>query len=411
MNRVESNIYKRNFLKQNLYFLFAFFVVLSPFVNNLNGLTMRFYGISLVGPLFYGGFLLLFGIFGLMLIPPFEQPRFFLICFGTVAWYLLQFFCRLVDISSIQYYIKFFFPFIIYACLKYSRLSDKNLTKIEKLWRASILVYSFFILLSFLIGFKYYGGKGYYGFIHGINDLTFLLLLGFYSIMTRSSLKGKIVYVVSVLLTFSKMIFLFVPLLVFYGLKYVKGGRRREKAFFWRSASMLVLLVAAVFASRYFISYFTDLVVAHKLNSVERVISTHKENPDFVYRFITFGRYRYLKMMIDRIQEKSYLEIFFGSGIIGATRITSGKVGIEMDPPDAFNIFGILGFLIVIYFYYVKPMASKYAPGEFKFYYIMCIIYSVLGGHLIMNPISNTFYVIYLVILERGLAGRKRINT
>ena len=56
MNRVESNIYKRNFLKQNLYFAFAFFVILSPFVNNLNGLTMRFYDISLVGPLFYGVF-------------------------------------------------------------------------------------------------------------------------------------------------------------------------------------------------------------------------------------------------------------------------------------------------------------------------------------------------------------------
>ncbi len=147
------------------------------------------------------------------------------------------------------------------------------------------------------------------------------------------------------------------------------------------------------------------------MNSVERVVSTYKENPDSVYNFITFGRYRYLKMMIDRIQEKSYVEIFFGSGIIGAARITSGKGGIEMDPADAFNIFGILGLLIVIYFYYVKPMASKYAPGEFKLYYTMCIIYSVLGGHLIMNPISNTFYVIYLVILERGLAGRKRINT
>lgn|GEM_PF-2744706 len=410
MNGVEGAAYNRDFFKKHLYFIFLFFILLSPFVNNLNGLTMRFYDISIVGPLFYGGSLLLFGIFGLILISPFRQPLFLLICYGAVVWYLLQFSYGLVDIRSIQHYVKFFFPFVIYTCLKYSKLSDKNLIRTEKVWQAAVLIYSSFILLSFVIGFKYYTGKGYYGFIHGINDLTFLLLLGFYSVMTKSSLTGKIVYVVSVLLTLSKTIFLFVPLLVFYGLKYLKGGMRREKTFFLRSTSIFVLLLVTVFASRIFISYFGDLLVAHRLDSVERAMSTYEDNPDLIYNFITFGRYRYLKMMIDRIDEKSYLEIFFGSGIIGATKIISGKVGIEMDPPDAFNIFGILGFLIVIYFYYVKPMASKYAPREFKFYYIMCIIYSVLGGHLIMNPISNTFYAIYLIILERGLAGRKRIN-
>jgi len=86
MNRVESNIYKRNFLKQNLYCLFAFLVLLSPFVNNLNGLTMRLYGISLVGLLFCRGSLLLFGIFGLMLIP--STLRSFSLERGSCPWRL-----------------------------------------------------------------------------------------------------------------------------------------------------------------------------------------------------------------------------------------------------------------------------------------------------------------------------------
>jgi hypothetical protein len=405
MNAAQNNIpvSQKKYLvtKTKLAFLLTIsFLVASPIINNINGLSIKYYNISILGPFFYSIFMAFFIIFALFSSR--KRTNFFGVCTAILLLFFIQYTLGFTQLDEFQYYIKFFLPFLIYLSLKYVPFSQSDLFKLDLWWRRSILLYSIFILISFCIGFQYWEGKGYYGFIYALNDLTLVLLLGFYPIMNRNTFTGKAIYISSVLLTFSKAIIFFIPLLILHYFRYIHEAVRNRKNLFMKFLSVGLLLLVLLFFAQYFCSYLTDLLGTYYKNSPAKFIETFQKDPDSVYAFLTFGRSRYLQIMMDKLDQKSLLEVLIGSGISGAAKFTGGKDGIEMDPFDVFNIFGILGLVLITFFYYTKLFLYKKTTRIFKLTYAMCMLYSIFGGHLVMNPMSNSFYAIYLIILSKS---------
>jgi hypothetical protein len=123
----------------------------------------------------------------------------------------------------------------------------------------------------------------------------------------------------------------------------------------------------------------------------------NKYDPMFLLTVVSAGRAKYANALFGNI-DKNYMDYLIGSGLSGAIDITDGKVGIEMDVLDAFNIYGVVGVFILFSFYYI-PIFRMKLPYYSKIIFFVVVLYSVFGGHLINNPLCNVYYAIFLGLL------------
>jgi hypothetical protein len=369
--------------------IICFFIILAPFINSITGLTIKEYGLSIIGPLFYSLGLLFFILLSL------HKQRSFLPVF-LLLFVFLHFFVSVIygmnNVNDLQHYIKFAFPFIIYFSLKYTTLKIDFL-QIKKAIIFSGLIYLYFILLSFIIGYRRYDTKiGYWGGVGAGNDmLVFLLFLLPYAAL-EFTWKKKLVYFSGLVLTFTKSLFLLIPVYTLYEI-FLKKRSTLSKRLYCLTFSICLLL------SFYYItvSYHKSLADEYRIN-----LSSLSNYGESEYRFLSFGRSIYLERFIGNFEYKSLFDIVWGSGLQGGLFFTEGKVGIEMDPFDVFNNYGIFLLAGFIYFYYLKILFSKQLHMYHKFLFLPAISYSILGGHLANNPIANIPVAMLILLIEKG---------
>jgi len=365
------------------YKIFLFFILLQPIVNSITGMSFVFHYPSIVGPLFYM-MILLFSIVYLLYIKNFNIVVTMLL---FNIYFLFLFFTNRVGIGGYFDILKVILPFIVFLYAKNLNLTNWKLLLIIKKIKKSFMVYSFLIILSFLISFHIQPDlMGYFGFIHAGNDLILLLMfsLFFYSILKKKSITSEIFIFSSYLLTLSKSIFIF-------GLVYL-GSFVNKKNILLIVVLLLLLLhsvIIPLFDKKIF-SYFSDA------NNILDIYSEYKLK--YILNIFTFGRSHFM-FDIFSSDLKTFLDYIVGSGTIGAYIITNGKIGAEMDPVDAYNIYGIVGLFFLILFYYI-PIYRLNIPLKSKLLFTVIVIYSIIGGHFYNNPLIGFYYGLILGLLQ-----------
>jgi len=113
---------------------------------------------------------------------------------------------------------------------------------------------------------------------------------------------------------------------------------------------------------------------------------------------ITYGRFDVIESAF-RNQDRGLLDVVLGVGQLRSTNAMNGRVGIEMDILDSLNIYGILGLIFLVSFYYL-PMFKIKTKVTDKIMFSIVIIYSAFGGHFYNNPLVGTIYGIMLGLIE-----------
>lgn len=365
------------------YKIFLFFILLQPIVNSITGMSFVFHYPSIVGPLFYM-MILVFSIVFLLYI---KNNSIVLTMLLFNIYFLFMFYTNRVGIGGYFDILKVILPFIIFLYAKNLNLTNKKLLLIIQKVQKSFLIYSFLIIFSFFISFRIQPNlMGYFGFIHAGNSLILLLMfsLFFYSILNKKNITSKIFIFFSYLLTLSKSIIVF-------GLVYLSNfiNRRNIVLVVILLLALLNFLIIPLFDKKIF-CYFSDA------NSVLDIYSNYKI--EYILNIFTFGR---SKFMFDIFSSdlKNFLDYIVGSGTIGAYIITNGKIGAEMDPIDAYNIYGIVGLSFLVLFYYI-PVYRLAIPFKSKLIFTIIVIYSIIGGHFYNNPLVGFYYGLILGLLQ-----------
>lgn len=368
------------------------FIIIMPFIDNINGIMIKFFDISLIGP-FYRIILLGF----LLLVCYKEKISFrikievYFLILGMFIWTSIHYYLGYSSISSIQNITKVFLPIVMYIIvselIKIQKLSVKT---IKKSIIASITIYSLFIIFSFGINFKMFERTGYYGFIHAINDLAISYILALMVFLENTNYKILFLNIFAFALMGSKSMFVFIPyfiVILIYKNKdiYIKN---KVKVFFI-GIFMLIFGVYILFFSPISKKFFEEKQYLKNYNWEY----LWKYDRRTIYRELTYGRSEFYYDFIDNCVYKSSLEWVIGSGQ-KATLYTLGKEGVEMDPIDSLNQYGVIGLVIYCIFYITMAFikTNKYD----KFIFIIIILYSIIGGHLFNNAISGTYYGLLL---------------
>jgi len=367
----------------NNYKIFLFFIILQPMVNSITGISFVFHYPSIIGPLFYIT-ILFFSIIYLLSI---KNLNIVITLLLFNLYFLLLYYTNRVGIAGYFDILKVILPFIVYLYAKNLNLRNKKLLLIINTIKKSFLFYSFFILLSFLISFHIQPQlMGYFGFIHAGNDLILLLMfsLFFYSILKKKDIRSNLFIFISYLLTLSKSIIIF-------GLVYLSSFVNKKNIFLVIISLLLLLyfIIIPLFDQKIF-SYFSDA------NSVLDIYSNYKL--EYILKIFSFGRSKFM-FDIFSTDLKSFIDYIIGSGTIGAYIITNGKIGAEMDPVDAYNIYGLVGLSFLILFYYI-PIYRLNIPFKSKLLFTVIVIYSIIGGHFYNNPLVGFYYGLILGLLQ-----------
>ncbi|MBT3261246.1 hypothetical protein HOC37_01700 [bacterium] len=384
----------RNIVRYHFLYLFIF---LSPFVNNINGFMMKFYSFSFVGPLFYAISFLFFG-FNILL---YRKKEVLLIILGLFFYFLILVLTNRSPFSSFVVYIKLINPIIIYFYVRHMVFDKDKMKKIIQVMILSAVLYSSFIVLSVLTGFTYYEGKGYIGAIHAINALTmyYLVVFFFLSILKRSVSNSELFIFVAYVLIKSKTILIFMPIYIYRLFKYVLKN--------WSLGFRLLgFFGGIIFSYKYFYEWFI-------LKFQQSFIDLYSMRDLFFYytldqvlNFLTFGRWT-IWLLVLQNYNKTFLDVIIGSGYYGAKYLTGGKIGIEMDVLNAFNVYGMVGVFLIFLFYYVPIFKFKISNYS-KLLFFVVLVSAFFGGHLAVGPIANTMYGVVLGLLynnDKKLVG------
>ena len=363
--------------------LLIIFIILNPIITNINGLSIKYFNKSILGPIFYSLFFL---IFTAKIITTKNIKGLQLILF-SLFFFIISFYTQRSLLPHINYMIKIIFPIILFLLVKNQNINYLYFKKIIKSIMNSAVIYSSFIFFTFLIDFKYYSFKqGYYGFVHALNDLTvyLLIIIFFIRLIRGKNKKYEIMCYCSLALIKSKVL-LVLPILIF---KYFKKKQHKYMLFF-----IVPMLLVFLYSKDYFIDFYQD----YFKDSTSIISITDIYDQTYINRTLTFGRSTYWEMILENY-DKNELDYVIGSGIEGAKRLTFGKIGTEMDLFDAFNIYGIIGLIILFFFYYI-PILKLKIPIYSKIDFLIVIFYSIFGGHFYNNPLCNIFYGIILGLL------------
>lgn len=371
---------KINFLK----FLLVV-IILQPFINSMTGIAIKYNFSSFLGPLFY---MIILFISTLYLITK-KEIRILLIGIFILGYFILMYSTNRIELNNISDILKIFLPYIIYLSVKKLDLNQLKLKLIINQISKSIIIYSILILLSFLFSYQIQEGKGFFGFIYAGNDLILLLIFGlfFYSILLKNTSKNFVVVFLSYLLTGSKSIILVLIPIFFKILNNIKIFSK-----------IIVIIIFVILTFYYVIPLFSiKLFIYFKdINNLATIF--HEYELSYIFQVFSFGRTHHLINFYENM-DKSFLDYIIGSGQIGAMINTDGKIGIEMDFFDAFNIYGIVGIIILISFYYIPIFFIKISNLS-KIIFLIIVFYSIFGGHFFNNPLIGFYYGLLLGILK-----------
>ncbi|WP_186370666.1 O-antigen ligase family protein [Shouchella miscanthi] len=293
-----------------------------------------------------------------------------------------------------------------------------NLNTIEKVFKVSIILFPLCIVIPWVFGVgysMYVLDVGYSAFFYAANDLNVVLLmmLIFALDLMFKGIENKqrfLLYAISVLLIITSLLllgskasmFFGVLIVIFYLLKGVNSSKTIGNKF--KLISIMGLSLGIVYASIQ-LFFLDDLLAAfdrHFFFFQQDAV----ENNSFS-TFILTGRDGFLSAAITAFNNSDFdvLRFLFGVGYYSHLLETGyflnrGPTPIEMDMFDVFFSYGIIG-LVLIYGYlisiFIKVSRRKKIREDYSRYYfgfIIVMMYSFLGGHVIFSALSGSYFAL-----------------
>ena len=268
------------------------------------------------------------------------------------------------------------------------------------------LIFSFSIMVSYFTGFGLEGYEAYYesskGFFYGSNPvgllgLIFLIYLTFYN---SSKNKTKNIFMIFLVLSVlyisgSKTLLLYAVIMVFFALYKLLTLKSLKLnlliAFSFLSIVMLIYenksIKESIWTNRYEKRIVSSYLQFQKQNITMPILFD-------AYAYITPGR------AVDAYEAMKYLnqhleKVVFGTGHYFKTyKLWGYKNSIESDLFDTIVIFGIVGFLIIL-FPLVYIITRTQGPGKFRILIIIILLYGIVAGHVLYSPMASGMFALF----------------
>lgn len=298
------------------------------------------------------------------------------------------------------YYNMFLF-FIIYDLAKRDRINFENY--IDKLVFVNmIVIISIVITKAIGLGDGSYGdGIGYKGLYSGLNEITSVCIITFpfviYKLMRE---KKKVKYGVFSIISALSIInigtktsmFTLGLIIVFFAYEVLFKDKKIINKFIFAVAIVLLIVIFKYF----FWEEFNSTILTR--------LQYFREELDF-RTFLVSGRNITLKTAFE-FWDNSIINLILGTGFtVGSSFIGSFLTGhgmIEMDFFDILYFYGIIIFLIISIPLVKGMLKSIYIFVKSKILinkiislvYLITIIISFLGGHILLSPLSGIYFVV-----------------
>lgn len=372
------------------YKLLSISIALQPLVNSITGLSIKSDIPSIAGPVFYSSII----VYLLILLVAKLNIASVLTLTATSLTFLAHYINNNSEITDAPNYLKLILPVIIFLYIKNTKINKIQFENIKQSIKYSVLIYALLVIASFLFNYQIQEGKGYYGLIYAGNDLIALFIL--FAAMAYwnkfNFTKSLLVVLVAHTLTLSKTILVYPFVLA--------AGQFRKSLVRSLLATTLALGISYLFLKEYLFKYILNFIP--NLNSIFDLLNHDIDN---LAKIVSFGRTSYLEDGIKFISSDSFNWIF-GVGSVGAEKALFGKVGIEMDFFDALLMYGSIGVIYLVIFYYSLPLLCKNINLLSKIIFGFAIIYSFFGGHFYNNPMVGFYYGLFI-----GLAYNRHLSS
>ncbi|MGG3161289.1 O-antigen ligase family protein [Geobacillus stearothermophilus] len=329
-----------------------------------------------------------------------------------------------VDFEFASRIILFFV--ILFTLYKIIR-SDYELLK--RAIEVSCWIVSFTIIIPFILGlgnnsYVDHNGVsvGFKGFYYSNNALNVVMIILFifcldeifrYKINLFRILKIFLVFVSTIIIGSKSSLFYAVVMFLVYMVHYIKRMKMIQ---------LIALFLGVFLGFLYFKKYFFDIINMQMYRLV---------NNDFM-TYLLSGRNEFLNAAADfYFSNLSITSLLFGLGNnemttnIGAIyfgRTNHLLKGIEMDLFDLFFNMGLITLLIfltlyiyILYKCYILLKIKNVEARPFIYSYIALLFFSILGGHVITEAFSITFFGVVtagiLSIYENAFKIKKELNT
>lgn len=372
-------------MKISFFRILIVFIFLQPFVNSITGLMIKYGMVSIFGPLFYITFFIFVALYSLNKY----LVNSILLLIASILYFIIMVYFNKMSIMHIGDFLKLVLPVFIFLVIKNLYFSPLQFKQLGQVIVFSISIYCLFVVFSFLISFKMFEGKGYYGFIYSLNDFILLLMFSAFIFKLFSiNYKKNILLVSAFILSQSKALLVFIP---FYAYQFMKKLNFYRKIFLFVILVIVLPFIIVKALENSMLIYFSEMTIIDIID---------ESNRDYVLSALTGGRTIYLDKIINYYLygDLDVFDYIFGLGQIGSSSILDGKVGVEMDIIDGFVNYGIVGLGVVICFYYF-PVFLSGVSNYLKILFSIIIAYSMFGGHFINNPLVGSYYGIILGLL------------
>ena len=405
--------------------IFLYIITLSPLIDVLFIINSEYLNISFPIHQIIRGIILLLNVFYIF---KFKEYKIFLVlCILLLINEIVYFFSYgLINISNnFSYILKILYTISFiqtYYILLKEKILDEN-SIISCMSKASLII-SLIILFSKItnIGLQSYaktasyrsGVKGLF-YAHNSITATLLILLPicvyiFYKKKTIYSFFNIIINILALNLLGTKMgiigcLFIIFWTFLFFIIEYIKENKIERKKVYIVCGLVLLSLIVLIFISK---NYFINIYEQQK----EIYIKYKYEN---IFSYLISNRDLQINYLKTYIYENgiNILSFIFGLGYTKANSIIhTGKSAfkvVEMDFSGLFYYSGVFVLLAVIfiiirsiykYFNINSLKNTNYYKKIILLSFIIAIIHSSLGGHVIYEAITGTYFGVILALIR-----------
>lgn len=386
--------------------LISYLIIFTPFIDLINGVFEQILGLSISPGILIRSIILVL-IMYIYIIQRKENlmKLSFIISIFLFQILALNFMHNLSLYQEISFiskiYYNMFLVFVIYDIARRNKINYESY--IDKLVFVNIVVITSLIITKIIgVGEGSYGdGIGYKGLYSGLNDLTAVCIITFPFLLYRLITEKKkikygiftIISALNVISTGTKTSIFFLGTIVIFFIYQVVF---KEK----KITNKLIFIVAIILLMVMFKNFFWDEYSSTVLTRLEYF----NKKLDFK-TFLLSGRNNTLKTAF-KFWGNSLFNILFGCGFTyGGLYIESFLIGhamIEMDFFDILYFYGIIIFVIIciplikamIKSIYVLIKSKTLIYKTISLIYLIAIIISFLGGHVLLSPLAGVYFVV-----------------
>lgn len=390
-------------IRLNKDIILSFLFLITPLMDTLNGWYVLGHGETSVSiGTFYRLFILLF-IFVFYNFSKNELLWLIITAYFPISSAVRAIIDGISFFSAFTYGLKWMLP-IIYI-LVFSHINKKeavmSLQKIIDVWK--FLIPSILIVEYVLgIGEATYYDAGFRGLFYCINDIGFsLTMMSIYSIyafimvkMSFANLIPVVLNLVAILILSTKSCILFTAIsVVIYLLKKSKKSPHK-------SIGLIIFMVLMI-----------PLIMLKMADSIDGIVRRYTTfymqtvGSGFSFSnmmgFLTSARtYRIEGTLANLMTNFCFNKMMFG----WCDPIFTGAI--EMDWLDVLFQHGIIGLLILTFFYYKIIFAKKY-NAPYKYMLVIAMICALFSGHVLNGALPSTVFAVVVGLALNSINGRR----